>query len=264
MLISLKTSSMLLAAAAALSACLVGADGDCSDSSSPGSKDKFRDVLSVSKLQAPTSEDNEFDLRLRCYHSPDFNLQTWDMWDIPVDETFMRFTQTLVDGRSELRIPVFPDTSVGYFRGDTDTVQRFYGRFRLPATDTEDEDDRYTFMQLHQNKGNPRVRLYTRSNKDGKKDYLWAAIRKGSDDEDPEHVPITPRPNGFFFAEIKLERSQLYIKLSTAPPISRTVSWTDLQCYFKAGSYVQEGPPKKYFVDISALTYTGSFSTLQD
>ena len=54
-----------------------------------------------------------------------------------------------------------------------------------------------------------------------------------------------------------LEDGELLIVLGTSRRSVR-VSWAGKDCYFKAGSYVQEGPHAKYWVDYRTLAYAGS------
>ena len=55
-----------------------------------------------------------------------------------------------------------------------------------------------------------------------------------------------------------LEDGELVVELDGSRRNAK-VSWGGDKCYFKAGSYVQEGPHESYWVDYRTLKYTGSY-----
>lgn len=206
--------------------------------------DKFKSVLSKSKLQAPTSKDAHYDLGR--YVPPQY-------LNLPPGQSAMDFmiTRTGSEGRSELR------QLMNWFTSDStehrmDAVVRFF----RPAT-TE-----MTFMQIlgdgraGPGPSKPLVRLawYARrkmtscSVSGGKivendssievEDWIFAVIREEGGRNSCQH-PFMKRPDGFFSASIAARSNHLTIAVGGKSVSYPIPYWGSYQSYFKAGTYLQ-------------------------
>ena len=66
---------------------------------------------------------------------------------------------------------------------------------------------------------------------------------------------------GYIDVSLELKNNVLTMNIG-GTVITETVSWGGIDCYFKAGSYVQHGTPKDFPVDYHYLSYTGVHDTI--
>ncbi len=210
----------------------------------PYSLDKFKEILNISKLQAPVSHYNalystkygEFKDVCNKY----FYLQ---------DNKYMTFFMCGKKHRSELR---FKDD----WKVSTTIPKILEAKVKLFPLNEQRE---FTFLQIHadstlKNKpviNKPLLRIVWYKELHNKKNHIWAIIRT-CDNPDImcyEKIDLGKIPKDFFNVKIEVKNSHLKIWINNKLKVDKDVSyWDKFLNYFKAGVYLQdEGCAKVLF-----------------
>jgi hypothetical protein len=174
---------------------------------SPYFLDKFKSVLNVSKLQAPTSKYNpKYSIhygKFKGIYNKYFYLE---------NNRYMSFYMCEDDEseykRSELR-----------FRDDFKVSENHYLKARVKVFPLSEEKE-FTFLQIHADANydntlnKPLLRIVWRKEYNSVKDHLWAIIRLSVTKANYLKVDLGKRPDKFFDFVIKINKSKLYIFLN--------------------------------------------------
>ena len=231
--------------------------GQGNNQGAPYDLKKFRSVLDDSKLQAPKSSPT-------LINRGKFAGVSNEYFFLDPTGQYMTFTVEGNGCRSELRQE----------SGDWDTAskkpQRLIARVKV-FVPQDKKLESFTFLQIHDKKtgdqglNKPLLRVTRRDQRRGKKDHLWAVIRKPKDFDKPislsnlasEHIDLGPRPKGFFDAEVRVQNSKMIVTINGQTKVNMDVSyWDGLPNYFKAGVYNQD--PGRSKVEFESLRFSDS------
>ncbi len=210
----------------------------------PFSLDKFKNVLSVSKLQAPGSHYNPLYStkygEFKDFCNKYFYLQ---------DNKYMAFFMCGKKHRSELR-----------FKNEWSVADSnphiIIARVKLFPLNEKRE---FTFLQIHADSNlkdkpvinKPLLRVVWYKHLRGAKNHIWAVIR-ACDEANVmcyEKIDLGEMPKGFFDIKVEVKNSKLKIWVNGNLKVDKDVSyWNKFLNYFKAGVYLQdEGCAKVLF-----------------
>ena len=210
----------------------------------PYSLEKFKEILNISKLQAPKS-----------HYNPLYSTKYGEFKDVCnkyfylQDNKYMAFFICGKKHRSELRFK--NDWSVA----DTN-AHIIEARVKLFPLNEQRE---FTFLQIHadstlKNKpiiNKPLLRIVWYKSLRGKKNHLWAVIRTCDNPNVMcyEKIDLGKMPKDFFDVKIEVKNSRLKIWINGKLKVDKNVSyWNKFLNYFKAGVYLQdEGCAKVLF-----------------
>jgi hypothetical protein len=217
--------------------CGFGTNTQHSENKVAYSLDKFKPVLQISKLQAPTSKYNpkystkygEFkDVYNKFFYLQDGKYMTFYMCQTNEDDY----------NRSELRFK-------NDFKVSSQIEHIMEAKVKIFPLDQQKE---FTFLQIHSDdnvKDSPKInkpllRIAWRKEYNNINDHLWAVIRLENDGE-YDKIDLGKRPITFFYVTIKIKDSQLSVFVNGKKKIDNfDVSyWDKYYNYFKAGVYLQ-------------------------
>jgi len=201
----------------------------------PSSSSTFKGVLSVSKLQAPTSSYDErwgtlygefegVSNRYFYLHDNAINLRVCDL-----------------SARSELRFQEDWKTS-------TSSVKSIEARLEVLPLTTEKE---FTFMQIHSDAtlssdnviNSPLIRIVWRKDYNGMQNHLWAIIKLDDIEDSTEYkkVDLGVKSESLFTLKLQVQNNQMSLWLDGGLKVDKQdVSyWQDYPSYFKVGVYMQ-------------------------
>jgi hypothetical protein len=211
----------------------------------PYSLDKFKPVLNISKLQAPTSE---YDPKYSTHYG-EFE-GVYNEYFYLEDNRYMTFYMCEEENdhrRSELR-----------FKDDFKVSSFHYIRAKLKIFPLNEEKE-FTFLQIHADAhypdtpNKPLLRVAWRKDYNDLKDHLWAIIRLSASEANYLKVDLGKRPEDFFNILVEVNDSYLNITLNGKKEVDNfDVSyWDDYYNYFKAGVYLQgKGCAKTLFDEL--------------
>ncbi len=203
---------------------------------SPYSLDKFKEVLNIAKLQAPTSHyDPLYSAKygqFKDFCNKYFYLQ---------DNKYMTFFMCGKKDRSELRFK-------NDWKVSSKNAKILEAEVKLFPLNEKRE---FTFLQIHaddtlKNKpiiNKPLLRIVWYKELHNKLNHLWAVIRTC---DDPyimcyEKDDLGKMPKGFFDVKIKVQNSNLKIWVNNKLKVNKNISyWNRFYNYFKAGVYLQD------------------------
>ncbi len=244
--------------------------GECLDGFAT---EAFKNALDIAKLQYPESQTAVAYGNLRTSASAFFHISDDGSLVFKLDQS--HYTGNLSEGhplgngyvrRAELRQGPSDDAT-----WDVATQQRksIAATLRLPAPRTLKE---YTWMQVHDRGGynKPLIRLVWLARKQGREDFLWAALKTDRSGSSTQWIPLKKRPDADFHAEIALSNNHLTVKLDGEPAsnalLERDVSyWSGHANYFKAGVYISgdsSATSNNHDVDPSERNITVSFRSI--
>ncbi len=212
---------------------------------SPYSLNKFKKVLNIAKLQAPTSHyDPLYSTKygqFKDFCNKYFYLQ---------DNKYMTFFMCGKKDRSELRFK--NDWKVS--NKNAKILEAEVKLFPL------NEKREFTFLQIHaddtlKNKpiiNKPLLRIVWYKELHNKYNHLWAVIRTCDDSYVMcyEKDDLGEMPKDFFAVKIKVQNSNLKIWLNNKLKINKNISyWNRFYNYFKAGVYLQDDGCAKVLFD---------------
>jgi hypothetical protein len=199
----------------------------------PYSLDKFKPVLNISKLRAPTSE---YDPKYSTHYG---NFEgVYNKYFYLENNRYMTFYMCENDEsehkRSELR-----------FRNDFKVRENHYLKARVKILPLSEEKE-FTFLQIHADANydntpnKPLLRIAWRKKYNGVKNHLWAVIRLSPNKAEYLKVDLGKRPEKFFDIVIKINNLKLYVFFNGQKKVDINVKyWSKYYNYFKAGVYLQ-------------------------
>ncbi len=202
----------------------------------PYSKNKFKDILNISKLQAPNSKYNS---RWSTKYG-DFK-QFENRYFYLTDNKYMVFQmceKKNIHKRSELRVR-------DEWKVSSKKAQILEARVKIFSLN---ETKEFTFLQIHADatlKNNsiinkPLLRIVWKR----KNNHIWAIIRNNNDTDSCSYkkVDMGLLPNGFFNIKIEVQNSKINIWINKNKKVNNmNVSyWKKYYNYFKAGVYLQD------------------------
>ncbi len=197
---------------------------------------KFRDAISQSKLQAPTSSTVATASELEAGYT--------SSWFYVADTDKMAFYQTGTSNRTELRF------EENWF-ADRET-RNVHANLKIVSQ----EGDETTFIQIHDdaNAGNgpnkPLLRMY-RSLDKGDGNHIWAAIKTDDGGSATTHIDCGEMPSGYFDCDVSINDGSMTIKIDGSTKTTIDVSFWDFPSYWKAGVYNQNsGGTTIYFNEL--------------
>jgi len=203
-------------------------------SNAPYSLDKFKDILGIAKLQAPTS-----------IYNPMYSRKYGDFIGYSnkyfyLDKDNMVFYMCKNHHRSELRFKHI-------WKTNTKTEKYIEAEVKLLPLNIKKE---FTFLQIHADDNidyapvinKPLLRIAYRKNYHAKKGHIWAIVKMNSDPyiKYYKKIDLGKMPNKFFKVKIIVKNNYLKIFVNNVQQIVIDVSfWDKFYNYFKAGVYLQ-------------------------
>jgi len=210
----------------------------------PYSLDKFKPILNISKLQAPTSHYNPLYSvgygNFNHYCNKYFYLQ---------DNRYMTFFMCGKKNRSELRVK-------SEWKVNTKKHLILFARVKLFPLNVKRE---FTFLQIHADSNlinsinKPLLRIVWMKNFHHRKNHIWAVIRTSADEYEKSYkkIDLGLMPKDFFDVTIIVSNNKLSIKINNKLVVKNfDVSyWKNFYNYFKAGVYLQSNGCAKVLFD---------------
>ncbi|WP_025741611.1 polysaccharide lyase family 7 protein [Aquimarina pacifica] len=197
---------------------------------------KFKDAISKSKLQAPTSSTAATASQLEAGYTSN--------WFYVADNDKMAFYQTGSSKRTELR---FENNWYAH-----NSNRNAHANLKIISQ----TGDQTTFLQIHDdaNAGNgpnkPLLRMY-RSISKGDGNHIWAAIKTDDGGSTTTHVDCGEMPSGYFDCDVSISQGSMTIKINGATKTTKNISFWDFPSYWKAGVYNQnDGGTTIYFNEL--------------
>lgn len=214
---------------------------------SPYSLEKFKDILSKVKLQAPGSSYNPLYSakygEFKYFQNKYFYLQ---------DNKYMVFEMCGKKNRSELR-----EKRDWYV--STKTPKVLFAKVYLFPLNQKRE---FTFLQIHADStkpgrngkiiNKPLLRITWWKELHNKYNHLWAVIRLSRNKYEKKYAKIDlgKMPKDFFTVKIEVVKSRMKVFINNKLKIDMDVSyWNDFLNYFKAGVYLQDEGCSKVLFD---------------
>ncbi len=204
-------------------------------SSAPYSLKKFKEVLAISKLQAPTSHyDRKWGAKygkFRNFSNKYFYLS---------DKRYMTFymcQNQKKKRRSELRFK--EDWKV-----TTKVPKVLESRLKVMPLSVKKE---FTFLQIHTDGtlinqpviNLPLLRIVWQKKYKNIKNHIWAIIRMSAKRKIYKKIDLGVLPKGFFDFKIKVQKSILFIYTKQKTYKLNISYWDKYQNYYKVGVYLQ-------------------------
>ncbi len=200
----------------------------------PASSSNFKDILNVSKLQAPTSSyDEQWGTKYGAFEGVSnryFYLHNNEINFRMCDES----------ARSELR---FEED----WKTNTNSLKSIEAEIQILPLSTEEE---FTFMQIHSDGtltdepviNAPLLRVVWKKDYQDIQNHLWGIIKLNTDEDSTEYkkVDLGINTGKFFTLKLEIQNNQLSVFLDGNLLIDEDVSyWEDYSSYFKLGVYMQ-------------------------